>query len=271
MASSRSKCVWVDASSSAVESDSRVSNSLICWSIWRSSLESCKWSSRVSSSARLAQVRTVLLRRSRSSNVCSKPKWLLTIAPQLAENNFKVRHARGGRFYHGLEVKHVAFVKLPGFGVHPALPSLLPTVEQFLGQRGQPRPTRARAHAEPPSEAWGPAAEFFGASVFGSSIRGGGVNGETGASSAYAARVAAAPSRKATPLRMSWASDWRSCATTFARDSTCESNCRIHCFTRARRSSASRRASLALLTVICLALIASVIPDRRAVNNSCSA
>src|SRR5439155_3896100 len=70
---------------------------------------------------------------------------------------------------------------------------------------------------------------------------------------------------------MSCASEWRSCATSLARDSTCVSNCRIHCFTRDRRSSASRRASLALLTVICLALMASGMPDSRAVNSSCSA
>src|SRR5438477_6631561 len=70
---------------------------------------------------------------------------------------------------------------------------------------------------------------------------------------------------------LSCASEWRSCITTFARDSTCVSNCRIHRFTRAKRSSASRRVRLALLRAICLALMASGMPDNRAVNSSCSA
>src|SRR2546422_5788908 len=54
-------------------------------------------------------------------------------------------------FRSGLEFKHVTFVKLPGFGVHPALTSLLPTVQQFLGQRRQPRPACARDHVASPS------------------------------------------------------------------------------------------------------------------------
>src|SRR5436190_8789297 len=105
----------------------------------------------------------MLLSRSRSSNVFSKPNWLLTIAPDSMEDTFKGGNACGGRSHQGLQFKHVAFVKLPGFVVHPVLTSLLPTAEQFLGQRRQPRPACARDHVTSPSGTSGPALVLCGA------------------------------------------------------------------------------------------------------------
>src|SRR6266480_6481366 len=90
---------------------------------------------------------------------------LLTIAPDFPDDTFEVGDAGDRRIHGGLEFKHISFLELPGFVVPPIFPSVLPSYQQFLGERRQSRPVRARAHAPPPLVTDGWAASFAGATA----------------------------------------------------------------------------------------------------------
>src|SRR6266480_781848 len=90
---------------------------------------------------------------------------LLTIAPDFPDDTFKVGDAGDRRIHGGLEFEHISFLELPSLVVPPIFLGVVPSHQQFLGERRQSRPVRARAHLPPPLVTDGWAASFAAAAA----------------------------------------------------------------------------------------------------------
>src|SRR5437867_2517141 len=118
-----------------MSAETRLVRSSVASSRRRCSVLILRRKSALSFSSRAAKSRTSSLRRFSSSMVCSTPRWLLTVFPDLRYDFVQLFDYCDGLVHAGQEFFDVEALELLALGVFPILFGLLPLQGQSLGER----------------------------------------------------------------------------------------------------------------------------------------